>query len=875
MEATDRYTRFVSPHIGALLEALNLDVSYHRGSKDTLYMYRHGREVEVLDLVGGYGTNLLGHGHPAIRQALDDYLSTGRPAICSQGSIQQATGKLAEKLSLAVGAATGKNYLVIPVNSGAEAVDAALQHAYFEWHKRLEKLRDEQLQMFGSEEGADLAEIWRGNMHILEGAPVRVIALRQAYHGHTAGSRSLLGNEKKRTLFRQLSRIEPVFIDDRDPGWPEQLETHIRMATVTIRMAVRNRGKTELVDKAAGTIIAAIVEPVVGEGGVRVVQPEFLKALSMFDFPLISDEIQCGLGRTGRFPECADAGYYLFGKALGGGIEKIAAVLIDSTRYRSAFGEHHVSTFGGGEMAATVALMVLKTIEKEDIADRAEKAGILLRSKLEALRADYPEVIARIDGKGLMQAVYFDPGCARESILLRLLFETEKPGYLFAAWFLNRHRIRIFPTLSAPHALRIEPSAFIGEEETDRFCMALEELCRILRERRTYDLFSVIMDDDPFDDRPAPDERFDHYDPHLEAPADGAVRVAFVAHFAYPIREMRMLEPDMIRASDTGLRIFFRKMQILMEMKPVQIMAANLFGGQVHFSFYVIPVDSARLEYLHRTGRRRQVVAKIQEAVDRAVAEGARVISLGGYTSILTNNGLALAEPPGTRIITGNTLTAASGLMHLGQTLRRLPAFNRPNTIAVIGPAGNIGKVITCMLHEQEDICGRLLLVTHSEKRESDILRELDKNGCSRVEVTGIRSLSGVAQADVIVICTNTNDPILFPYHIACDKPVLVSDLSVPPAVSDDVYKMPNVTVMPFSAYVRLPEDPQVVISSYSPPGTLFCCAGEAILLGLEDTGVPLKGRILPGSVKEITEKARRWRFFESIDSMGSFKNSK
>ena len=141
--------------------------------------------------------------------------------------------------------------------------------------------------------------------------------------------------------------------------------------------------------------------------------------------------------------------------------------------------------------------------------------------------------------------------------MLRALFETEKAGYLFAAWFFHRHRIRVFPTLSAPQTLRVEPSAFFSEREAGRFCAALADLCCILQEKRLYDLFSFMMDDDPFDDNKGALPGIGHYRTILENPAPGATKVAFIAHFVNPVNELRMLEPDLCRASDTGLRIFF------------------------------------------------------------------------------------------------------------------------------------------------------------------------------------------------------------------------------------------------------------------------------------------------------------------------------
>jgi acetylornithine/succinyldiaminopimelate/putrescine aminotransferase/predicted amino acid dehydrogenase/acyl-coenzyme A synthetase/AMP-(fatty) acid ligase len=871
---TDRFTRYVSPMIGSMMSALKINLSFHRSLKDSLFTYMHGVETEILDLVGGYGTNLTGHYHPVICKALTEFIASGKPAICNQASIQQTTGLLAEKLNLLINPATGRSFNVMFANSGTEAVEIALHHAFFEWKKRLEKLRDQQIQLYACDKTLDVRGIWADNMQIINGAVIRVIGLVQAFHGHSTGARSIQGNEKKSNFFQQLSHIEPLFIDDRDLKWHEKLDDYYRESVVIIRKIISEKGYVECVPYKVSTIIAALAEPVIGEGGVRVVNREFLHHLATQEFPLISDEIQCGLGRSGKIPECESAQYLLFGKALGGGIEKISAVMIDSSHYSSDFGENYVSTFGNGELAAHVAIMTLKVIEDENVTLLCTNAGNYIHDRLAVICKQFSSVILDIKGKGLMQAIYFNPECSHNSIFLRILFQTEKAGYLFAAWFLNCHHIRILPTLSASNVLRIEPSAYISESETDRFCNALTELCEIIRDNRIYDLFSFLMDDDPFVEKPDKSSLLNHYNSHPDSPDEGSAKVAFIAHFAFPLRELRMLEPDFEKASDTGLRIFFKKIQILLGLKPVQMIATHLFNRKVHFSFYVIPIDSAELEFLHKSGKRQYVVSKIQEAVDLASANGAKIISLGGYTSILSNNGLSLAEPAGSRIITGNTLTAASGLMHLGNVIRQRPEFNKPNTIAVIGSTGNIGRIITEMLYEQDEICSDLILVSRSKKREFEFMKNLSDRKNKNVGVRSTNNLLDIKEADVVVICTNTNDPVIYPHHISHDKPVIISDLSVPSAVSEEVKCLSNVTVLPFVSYVSLSEDRDVVISSYSPPGTLFCCAAEAVLLALEPCNEQLKGRITPEAVKTITRLAARHGFFNSVETMKSYKTT-
>ncbi len=870
-----KFTQYLSPQIGTLMSALKLNYQYHRGLKDSLFTYMHGREVEILDVTGGYGTNLLGHNNPEICDEVKSFISKNKIAICNQLSVQEGPSLLAEKLNLIIGSETGRSYRVVFGNSGAEAVEIAIHHAYFEWERRIEKTKEQQYQVYGANKNINVALVWERNKKIIDKTRNRIIAVSNSFHGYTTGARSILGNKKKRIRFSRLANIEVVFIDDRNKNWPDQLHDILNESLITLEKIIQAEHEIHIAPFKISTVIAAFAEPVMGEGGVRIVNDDFLKELSLHEFPLVSDEIQCGLGRTGNLPECRYAHYYLFGKALGGGVEKISAVLIDKSRYCYNFSEYYTSTFGNGELAATAGLKTLDIIESFKVKQQVQEIGDYLKSNLEEVHKKYPIVISDVLGKGLMLSVYFDPKCAEGNIILRILFQKEKACYLFSAWLLNHHHIRMFPTISASNTLRIEPSAYLTKQEADGISLALDELCRIINDKKMYDLFSFLMDDDLFPEERETSVPEVNFRQDLESPGPNATRVAFIAHFAYTLRELRMLVPDFSRASDTGLRIMFNRMQILMEMEPVQMIALNLFHGKIHFSFWVIPVDSSELEFLHKSGKRKHIVTKIQKAVDLAAENGAKIISLGGFTSILSNNGLSLYEPPGSRIITGNTLTAASGLVHLKNTLKLMPEFNKPNIIAVIGSTGNIGQVITETLCEHNDICSELILISRSEKRINEFINNLGKRKKIQMKILISENINEIKKADIIVVCSNTSDPLVVPHHIASYKPVLISDLSVPSAVSPEINKLPNVTTIPFSAYITLAEDKNAVISSYSPPGTVFCCAAEAILLGLEQFKGSLKGRILPDEVKALTQLAEKYNFFQETGTMESFKTTR
>jgi acetylornithine/succinyldiaminopimelate/putrescine aminotransferase/predicted amino acid dehydrogenase/long-subunit acyl-CoA synthetase (AMP-forming) len=867
-----KYSQYLSPQIGTFLSSLRLNFQYHKGDKDSLFTYIAGRETEILDMTGGYGTNLLGHNNAEICREVNKFVTDRKIAISNQLSIQNFTTLLAEKLNLIAGSETGKSFRVIFGNSGSEAVEIAIHHASFEWDRKIEKMREQQVQIYGSYQDIDVNAIWDNNEKIIEKTKNIIIAVADSFHGYTTGARSILGNRKKRIRFSRLTNIEAVFIDDRNENWTDQLKFILDKSRITLERIVQAGHEIKIAPFTMSAVIAAFVEPVMGEGGVREVDSSFIKELSLHEFPLISDEIQCGLGRTGEFPECKCAHYYLFGKALGGGIEKISAVLIDKSRFCYNFSEYYTTTFGNGELAAAAGLKTLEIIESDLLIQKIRETGDYLKKKISEICKKYPEVLSSVTGRGLMLAINFNPECASGNIILRILFEKEKAGYLFSAWLLNRHHIRMFPTISAPNSLRMEPSVYLTRIESERVLTAIDQLCAIIINSQMYDLFSFLMDDDPFLEIAETSMAGSTYKQILESPGSDAVRVAFIAHFAFPLKELRMLVPDFARASDTGLRIMFNRMQVLLEMEPVQMLALNLFHGKIHFSFWVIPLDSAELEFLHKSGKRKQVVTKIQKAVNLAAEKGARIISLGGYTSILTNNGLSLYEPKGSRIITGNTLAAASGIEHLKNSIKQIPEFNKPNIIAVIGSTGNIGQVITEILCEQNNICSGLILLSRSGKRTNEFINELGKRLKSLVDIKISDDMNEIRNAEIIIVCTNTNDPIVLPHHIASSKPVLISDLSVPSAVSAEVFKLPNVVGIPFSAYVTLPEDKDAVISSYSPPGTVFCCAAEAILLGLERFKGTLKGRIIPEEVKNMTLLAQKHKLFQKTGSLGSFK---
>jgi predicted amino acid dehydrogenase len=381
------------------------------------------------------------------------------------------------------------------------------------------------------------------------------------------------------------------------------------------------------------------------------------------------------------------------------------------------------------------------------------------------------------------------------------------------------------------------------------------------------------MDEDEFDDNKNAVPPTGFLYSRLDLPNENAVKVTFIGHFVYPTHELRMLERDFCRASDTGLRLLFNHMQVLLEMNPVTLFRKNMFNDRIFFSFIVLPLDSAELERLHRQNKKYKIVEKIQKAVDMAAREGARYISLGGYTSILTNNGMSVVAPAGSSIITGNTLTAASGIRRIEEEMHHREAFQKDNALAIIGASGNIGTILTEHFVQQKEYFDHIILFCRKKENKQQLhqlLDEIDIDWQHYIDIS--TDLFRLRECNIIIITTNTSDPIIFPHHLDSQKPILIADNSVPPAICEEIKSMPNVRVLPLASYVKLPDDPDFIISAYTPPGTSFCCAAEAMLCGLADVNLPLRGKITKSCVDAMSRLAERYGFFEKLGAIESYK---
>lgn len=312
---------------------------------------------EYLDLLSGIGVASLGHAPPALAAALA--AQAGELLHTSNLFFHPLQGEVAGRLARMSGLPRA-----FFCNSGTEAVEACLKFARRYWRTQ----------------GAD-------DRH-------EIVAFEGAFHGRTFGALSVTAGEPYRTPFAPL--LPGVrFVSPADPE--------------RVRAAV------------GGRTAAVIVEPIQGEGGVRplprATAAAVAEACAGTGTLLIADEVQCGLGRTGRLFYGAALGLVpdlmAVGKSLGGGFPVAAALMSDAVASAVAFGDHG-STYGGNLLACRAALVFLDALEN-GLVERVAAAGRRFRQGLDALAAD-GGAVREVRGAGLMWGVEVDRAVADRAV---------------------------------------------------------------------------------------------------------------------------------------------------------------------------------------------------------------------------------------------------------------------------------------------------------------------------------------------------------------------------------------------------------------------------------------------------------------------------
>jgi ornithine--oxo-acid transaminase len=305
-----------------------------------------------LDMMSAYSAVSLGHGHPRILKAMMEQAS--KLAVTSRAYHTELLGPFLERLV----DITGLD-MALPMNTGAEAVETAIKAAR-RWGYRKKRIA-------------------RGQAEI--------IVANNNFHGRTTTIVGFSSDESYREGFGPFTggfKLVPF----GDAAAVEQ--------TVT--------------DKTC----AVLIEPIQGEAGIVVPPEGYLKELRAIcdrhNVLLILDEVQSGLGRTGRWFAHQHEGIkpdgLILGKALGGGVYPVSA-FVGTRELMSVFDPgSHGSTFGGNALAARIGLEALAVIEEEHLVERSAEMGGYLQDRLRAMRSN---IVKEVRGRGLWVGVEVDP----------------------------------------------------------------------------------------------------------------------------------------------------------------------------------------------------------------------------------------------------------------------------------------------------------------------------------------------------------------------------------------------------------------------------------------------------------------------------------
>ena len=345
---------------------------------------------QYIDCLGGYGIFSAGVNHPKIVKAVTDQMR--RMALNSQELLEPWRAALAKLLAMVT---PGELQNAFFINNGTDAIEGAIKLA------RLYTRRNTFISTLGG------------------------------FHGKSMGSLSLMGKASFREPF--MSGLQDVrFVPYGD--------------------ADALRAEMEKAEQVGTPIAGFVVEPVQGEAGGVVPPDEYLPQArdlcTRHGALLIADEIQTGMGRTGRLWGVDHSGVVpdimCLGKSLGGGVMPLSAFIAPAEIWEVMIPNPiiHSTTFGGNPMACAAGIAAIEVTLEEDLPGQAAAKGEFLLRELAALRERYPQVLVGAHGRGL---------------LLGMEFPTDRIGFACAAGLFKRG-VLVAGTYSKARTIRIEPA---------------------------------------------------------------------------------------------------------------------------------------------------------------------------------------------------------------------------------------------------------------------------------------------------------------------------------------------------------------------------------------------------------------------------------
>ncbi len=409
-------------------------LGFHRvlidSAEGMYYTDQAGRRI--LDFFGGFGSLALGHNHPRILDVRRRFQEEKRHEIAI-AFLSQYAAALSRNLALI---APGDLDMVFLGSTGSEAVEAALK----------------------------LAEKVQG--------PKRstIAYAEHSFHGKTRGALSVSASELYQSTFRLLDNRTKLPFGDT-----EALEAIFES------------------DRSVGILI---LETIQGGAGIVLPPPGYWRNVrelcDRYDVLWIADEVQCGVGRTGRFfafeHEHVIPDIVTLAKSLGAGKTAIGAMIARRTHYMAAYGApnsaliHGPATFGGIGEACCTAIEGLNVLYDEGLIDNCAGQGAYLLDRLANLQAKHPQLLKDVRGQGLMVGVEFQdfsqtlPFGLRQTVsLLDQKLQGSLCGFV-GSLLLRDHDTLVAFTEYNKNVIRLEPPLIVTRREVDRFVGALDEV---------------------------------------------------------------------------------------------------------------------------------------------------------------------------------------------------------------------------------------------------------------------------------------------------------------------------------------------------------------------------------------------------------------
>ena len=308
---------------------------------------------QYFDFLSAYSAVNQGHSHPKIVKALTE--QAHKLSLTSRAFYNSNLGEYEKKITSLFGFDK-----VLPMNSGAEAVETAIK----------------------------LARKWSYEVKGIKDGYAKIIVCENNFHGRTT---TIVSFSNDKDAHNNYGPFTPGFL---------------RIPYNDIEALAK------VLEDEAEHIAAFLVEPIQGEAGVYVPDEGYLKNASELckkhNVLFVADEVQTGIARTGKLIAChhenVQPDILILGKALSGGMYPVSAVLANNEIMKVIHPGQHGSTFGGNPLACAVAIAALDVVEEEKLSERAEELGKFFRAEIQKIIAK-TDLIYHVRGKGLLNAI--------------------------------------------------------------------------------------------------------------------------------------------------------------------------------------------------------------------------------------------------------------------------------------------------------------------------------------------------------------------------------------------------------------------------------------------------------------------------------------